>query len=254
MAFPEQLLDLVFIPDLNQKFADLAQLVEPEDWGYRNTVEPRPNPVLFNYIVFTYKKLVSEGKIEISTDGQNLCFNTGLVTENQEEVLFLAKVNRIPDRQHWHFSGWFKKSANELRGFSTLPDIAEYYSDPSVLLFDFRKDFRPNIDHIIEDNRDRFPEPYKSLPDFALTSLLDGAISKVKLRLRRNYKTAIPQYYNGRMQLLLPLCLADARVADLALAVEERAGHYRASTCLTLDMAYNNARQLARPDRDWLKP
>ncbi|HII1671176.1 TPA: DUF3825 domain-containing protein [Salmonella enterica] len=29
---------------------------------------------------------------------------------------------------------------------------------------------------------------------------------------------------------------------------------YRASTCLTLDMSYNNARLLARPDRDWLVP
>ncbi len=121
-------------------------------------------------------------------------------------------------------------------------------------MFDLRKDFRPNIDHIIVDNRDRFPALYRSMSDFALTSLLDGAISKVKVRLRRNYKTAIPQYYNGRMQLLLPLCLGDPKTADLALAVEDRNGHYRASTCLTLDMAYNNARQLARPDKDWLNP
>ena len=42
--------------------------------------------------------------------------------------------------------------------------------------------------------------------------------------------------------------------ADLALVVEDHVGFYRASTCLTLDMAYNNARQLARPDRDWLQP
>ncbi|MCH8930901.1 MAG: DUF3825 domain-containing protein [Proteobacteria bacterium] len=31
-------------------------------------------------------------------------------------------------------------------------------------------------------------------------------------------------------------------------------GFYCAATCLTLDMAYNNARQLARPDSDWLEP
>jgi hypothetical protein len=45
-----------------------------------------------------------------------------------------------------------------------------------------------------------------------------------------------------------------AAEADLALVVERFDGFYRAATCLTLDMAYNNARQLARPDKDWLQP
>ncbi len=30
--------------------------------------------------------------------------------------------------------------------------------------------------------------------------------------------------------------------------------HYRGSTVLTMGMAYSNARLLARPDGDWLKP
>ena len=46
----------------------------------------------------------------------------------------------------------------------------------------------------------------------------------------------------------------DPTRADLALVVERFADFYRAATCLALDMAYNNARQLARPDRDWLAP
>jgi hypothetical protein len=90
--------------------------------------------------------------------------------------------------------------------------------------------------------------------DFGLQNLFKGAIDSAKERVKRNYKTAIPQYYNGTIQLLLPLSLTDPAVADLALVVERFHEFYRASTCLTLDMAYNNARQLARPDRDWLKP
>ncbi|MCZ2075766.1 MAG: DUF3825 domain-containing protein [Bryobacterales bacterium] len=38
------------------------------------------------------------------------------------------------------------------------------------------------------------------------------------------------------------------------MVVERHQTFYRASTCLTLDMAYNNARQLTKPDRDWLQP
>jgi hypothetical protein len=89
---------------------------------------------------------------------------------------------------------------------------------------------------------------------FGLQNLVKGAIDSALERVRRNYKTAIPQYYQGSIQLLLPLSLTDPKRADLALVVEKFSDFYRAATCLTLDMAYNNARQLARPDRDWLVP
>ena len=87
-----------------------------------------------------------------------------------------------------------------------------------------------------------------------MRSALDGAISAAKRRVRRNYKTAIPQYYRGGLQLLLPLCLVEPHRADLALVVARENMVYRASTVLTLDMAYNNARLVARPDTEWLNP
>lgn len=79
-------------------------------------------------------------------------------------------------------------------------------------------------------------------------------IENAKERVRRNYKVAVPQYYKGKVQLLIPICLTKPDVADMALLIQKHEGHYRAATCLTLDMAYNNARQLARPDREWLNP
>ena len=112
-----------------------------------------------------------------------------------------------------------------------------------------------NVEHIIaETPRERFPEPYRSMENYALATVLKGAIDTARDRVRRSYKTAIPQYYHGQVQLLLPLCLSNPQRADLALVVERHSTFYRASTCLTLDMAYNNARQIARPDRDWLQP
>ena len=122
------------------------------------------------------------------------------------------------------------------------------------LVFDDRMDFRVNVEHIIEENRERFPEGYNTMSDYQLNSLLKGVIDNAKKRVRRNYKTAIPQYYSGRIQLLLPLCLRDPHRADLAIVVERHSTFYRAATCLTLDMAYNNARLLTKPDRDWLQP
>jgi hypothetical protein len=132
--------------------------------------------------------------------------------------------------------------------------MAHYFNDPASLVFYPGKDFRENIEHIVEDNRDRFPEPYKTMDSYTLRTFLRGAVDNAKDRARRNYKTAIPQFYQGRIQLLLPLCLSSASQAEMALVVEDCDTFYRASTCLTLDMAYNNARQLARPDKDWLQP
>jgi GTP-dependent phosphoenolpyruvate carboxykinase len=110
------------------------------------------------------------------------------------------------------------------------------------------------VEHIIEENKERFPQPYRDMANFALQTFLSGSINNSRERVRRNYNTAIPQYYRGRIQLLLPLCISNPHAADLALVVENHDSFYRAATCLTLDMAYNNARQLARPDRDWLQP
>ena len=111
-----------------------------------------------------------------------------------------------------------------------------------------------NVEHIINDNLDRFPVALKKMNPFGLQNLVKGAIESATQRVKRNYKTAIPQYYQGSVQLLLPLTLVDPTKADLALVAEKFSDFYRAATCLTLDMAYNNARQLARPDRDWLQP
>lgn len=132
--------------------------------------------------------------------------------------------------------------------------MAHYFADPSVLVFDTRKELRVNVEHVVADNIERFPEGLNSMNPYGLQNIVKGAIASAVERVKRNYKTAIPQYYQGNIQLLLPLSLTDPAKADLALVVERFSDFYRAATCLTLDMAYNNARQLARPDRDWLQP
>ncbi len=258
--FPADIFQLAFVGGFREGLPELKDLAEDEDWGYRTQREhtnpnPVPNPVLTNYISHTYQRLVEERKIAISSDGQRLCFNTGLVTANQEEIFALFEPNRNADaQQEWYLSGWQQRSSRSLSAFSKLPELAQYYDDPAELIFDTRWELRVNVDHVVENNVERFPAPYNTMEAFALRNSMNGAIDAAKARVRRNYKTAIPQYYHGRLQLLLPICLSHPRVADVALVVERHTDHYRAATCLTLDMAYNNARQLARPDKDWLQP
>ena len=245
-----------WIPNVDERLRELAAQAENEEWQYQNADNDHEFPILYNYIRYTYRRLAEERKIGISDNADRACFNTGLVTPNQEPLLASFGLNRRQDaQQQWVFHEWLRRGQGELNVFPELPDLAHYFDDPSVLVLDIRKPFRVNIEHIIaETPRDRFPDPYRSMEDFALQNVLNGAVTTAQERTRRNYKTAIPQYYRGRVQLLLPLCLTSPQRADLALVAEIHDDFYRATTCLTLDMAYNNARQLAKPDRDWLQP
>lgn len=88
---------------------------------------------------------------------------------------------------------------------------------------------------------------------------LKSAVETSKKYCKWNYKTAIPVYYakTNSISLLLPLKLRqDKNVhADIALVVERLPnGNYQGQTIFTLDMAYQDARQICRPNSDWLMP
>ncbi len=243
----------VWFPDFGSSMKELSATAMNEgEWDYSS--HPLKNyPILRNYIHHTFAKIESEGKIEI--EKEYALFNTGLVTENQEEIFAYFQKNKRPETTiPWYFLGWKKASDRDLMKFSRLPEVANYFENPSDLIYDVRLDLRINMDHIITDNRGRFPLSFKEMDQHQLSSLLKGTVDDAKKRIRRNYKTAIPQYFKGKIQLLLPLCLQSQSKADLALVVEKENGIYRASTCLTLDMAINNARLLAKPDAEWLRP
>jgi len=117
-----------------------------------------------------------------------------------------------------------------------------------------------NVEHVPHDPT-RFPEALNLLTPQDLAAQVNAKAPEAVERVRRNYKTAIPQYYRdgksgqGKMQLLLPVALLRRDHAELALAVDRLASDvYLGRTVLTLDWAYNNARLLTRPDTDWLKP
>lgn len=83
--------------------------------------------------------------------------------------------------------------------------------------------------------------------------LLSGAaLEYARIRIKENYKAAVPQYFRGAIQFLIPISLGDPAIVDLSLAVGREGDIYTGHTCLTLDMAYNNARLIAKPESDWL--
>ena len=257
---PDSLYDFAQIQDFPHIIEQLSNLAENEDWDYHHSVDTggTGHPILENYIKNTYRRLATEKKIAFSSDNKFACFDTGLISRTQNEPIYMMFTeNTNPNvKCYWHFYRFFRRGEYDVSKFQKLPEMAFYWEDPSKLIYDTRKELVVNIEHMIVDNKHRFPAPYNTMPDYNLKLYIDGCIKAALEKVKRNYKIAVPQYFltTGTIQLLIPLCLSNSNTADLAIVVEDYGTMYRASTCLTLDMAINNARLLARPDRDWLNP
>jgi hypothetical protein len=78
-----ELFKFAWFPDFNKSIEELKSLAMDENWD--NSKHPTgKHPILINYIHHTFCKIKIENKIE--NEGEFCCFNTGLVTENQEEI------------------------------------------------------------------------------------------------------------------------------------------------------------------------
>src|SRR5258708_30473582 len=234
----------------------LAGLAQPEDWAYRNTSSERPLPILRNYIVYTFRRAHSQDRVrQIEVDGSRFsCFNTGLLTPHFERIFgYFVGQTRLDLPQPWFLEGFFRDSDHRLMKFERLPERATYFDNPADLLYDQRLDLRVQYHHIVNEHVERFPTALQD-DERRRTEAVRQAVERARFRVEQNYKTAVPQFYwprestdPGRLQLLLPLSLEDVGRADLALSVDRVGAVYRAATVLTLDMAYNNARLVARP-------
>lgn len=245
-----ELIEDVYCGDFNQKVSELAKL-SPENWNVSGKTD---NGILKNYLQYTYKKLIEDNRIMAESTYE--LFNTGLFTEYFEPIYAYLVPNTAGGKQPWYLKEFCTPYDLGEQGINKFPERANYFEDPSLLVFDAKCEINVQYKHIIEDpnNQMRIPTQIKNEKNVHL--ILKGAIDTMKSKVTANYKIAVPQYYNGNIQLLLPLCLVDPDIPDIALVVtKNKSGNfYQGHTCLTIEMAYNNARLIAKPDSNWLIP
>jgi cold shock CspA family protein len=254
--------------DCNLALQDLAEnLCEKEDWDYINDKQ-NSIPVLRSYINQTCKQLIRQDKIVtgISSHGDEYAFfNTGLVNRFQDEIYaYFQKNKKYSDMQpwgiktpQWLFLEFNTDQSKYYKYFDRPAEIASYFdeADASKLVFDTTVTIRPNWEHL-EKRKKRIDSPnILAMNDQEFRDTIEDSINMAKKRIRRNYKTAIPHFYNNEIQFLIPMCERKNRgLAIAAMVIEKQEQIYVVSTILTLDQAYNNARLLAKPDREWLNP
>ncbi len=251
-----------FSKNYDEKVQMLAGLAFKEQWHFSGEKESNKE-ILFKYIHHTFNRLFEEwknardtqvknSKICLYNDDKNACFNTGLYTENYESIygLFARNTNQRQPLP-WYFIGFKRKS--ELF-HPILPTRANYFDDISSIIFDFRLTIRIDCEHILKDNKSRLPLELRNIQN------LGGAVEMTKKRIAANYRLAVPQYFRNRIQLLIPLFGSDPDDLNVkaVIPVEKFSSsgeaYYLGRTCLTMDMAYNNARLIAKLDSNWLKP
>lgn len=259
--FESQLYQFAYIPKYDEEIANLAEnLADKEDQWYFSDKSGGGYPILKNYLEHYFRKIKAEDKIAFTQNNKFASFNTGLVTDNWEEIYAFFEQNNstMPGTPPYYFKAFYKQSNSYFlsRFNDKLPEIADFFAKPEDLIFNPKCKLIPDIDHIIEDNIARFPLHMQKDGNAETRRKLEGAIEEVRRKVKTNYKIAIPQYYNNKIQLLLPLCLTpNSPNPDLALVVTKlNDATYTARTCLTLKMAYNNARLIVKPQSSWLKP
>src|SRR5262249_50310404 len=146
----------------------------------------------------------------------------------QEHIfaLFRRRVER-ESGPPWVLNGFEKASSVAFLALfgRNLPPLAWYFADPAELVFDLRLPLSVNVEHVPHDPT-RFPDILNRLTPQDLAAQVNAKAPEAVERVRRNYKTAIPQFYRdgksgqGKMQLLLPVALLRRDHAELALAVD----------------------------------
>lgn len=244
------LFDFTYCGNYNRHIRNLSHMV-PEKWSFGDADD---NGILKGYLEHTFQRVYEEGKV-LETE-EYAIFNTGLFNDYYQPVYAFFVHNLVPGRQKWFLEGFYTEYYLLKSGITDLPKRAKYVKEPAELVFDSKLDIIPQYEHIFgeEENAQRLPENVRT--SRMRVQLFDGALRQTRHMLEADYRTAVPQYYNHGIQLLIPVCLQMPGKADLALACVKTADgkKYLGRTCLTLKMAYHNARLLAKLECSWLHP
>ena len=267
MILPD-LFEFAYVPNWFDHLGSLAEMAMPESWRFTCPSLPPKNPdtpILEKYINYVFKKQVIDfNNFQYESDpeyadkifhlrNEKACFNTGLYTKNYKSIYGCFTRNKRKDTMlDWFFRGFFDDVAPDMKFVQPLPDKPGFLLPITGMTFFPAWDIRVNVNHILcdPDNFARLPMEVQRAKNLSL--LLETAVELARRKASFEPGIVVPQGYQGKVQFLLPLCLLDTEHTDLAMTLTPMDGYYLGHTCLTLEMAYLNARLIGRPVAPWL--
>ena len=220
------------------------------------------NPILERYIHTIFRKqsidynTASDEKAAarfFHVENEHACFHTGLYTQRYKPIFACFDRNKKLDTSlQWFFRGFCDEVSPRLKYIEPLPEKPSYPMMQSGINFNPEWSIRVNVDHILGDakNLERIPPKLRKAKNLPL--LLETAVELARRKAIIEPGLVVPQGYQCKLQYLLPICLTNMKRPDLAMTLTVMDGYYLGNTCLTLEMAYLNARLIARPLAPWL--
>ena len=156
--------DIIHFDNIDKKIVDLAKLARKETWCFKNSKDKFL--ILKIYLQYTFLKLYNDNQISYSNDKNYLAFNTGLITDNFEEIYLLAGLNKSDNKYNFlNFTTSGIKGDGKIlvENFNPLPVKAKYTDNIADLFFDAKQILITDYDHIILDNIDRLPLQFINL-------------------------------------------------------------------------------------------
>ena len=264
MLMPD-LFAFAYVPGWYLQLDELAALALPEPWRFRQPTYQTKNPdtpILERYIHTIFKKQIIDFNSEpdpqqarryFHLENEFCCFHTGLYTRRYKAIYgCFSRNKRRESLLDWYFRGWADELSPLLKYIEPLPQKPVYHMPLYGVTYNPEWPIRVNVEHILgdEENLERVPPQIRDAKNLPL--LLETAVELARRKAAIEPSLVVPQGYQGRVQYLLPVCLTDMEQPDLALTLTVMDGYYLGNTCLTLEMAYLNARLLGRPTVSWL--
>ena len=265
MTIETDLFSFAYIPAWLDQLDVLANMCLPESWRFRSPTYLTKNadtPILERYLKTVFRKQAIEYMTASNPHeadqvfyvrNETACFHTGLYTKHYKGIYMCFTRNKRKDTLiQWYFRGWAEDSSQMLLFVEPLPQKPAFLAWDYALGFYPEWEIRVNVSHILEDaeNVARLPESLKAAWNLPL--LLETAVELGRRLAVISPSLVVPQAFQGRVQFLIPIYLTNMNRPDLAMTLSDMAGYYIGHTCLTLEMAYLNARLLARPTATWL--
>lgn len=264
-VIPTDLFEFAYVPDWYGQLDELAEMILPESWRFKKSASETKNidtPILERYINSIFRKqsidyntspdtLSAQGFFHI--ENERACFHTGLYTHRYKAVYACFERNKKQNSTlKWYFIGFCDEVSPNLKYIHPLPNKPYFPAMKNGVNFIPEWPIRVNVDHILgdEENLERIPARIQKAKNLPL--LLETAVKLARRKAVVEPSVIVPQGYQNRLQYLLPVCLTNMVKPDLAMTLSVMDGYYLGNTCLTLEMAYLNARMIARPTAGWL--